>query len=191
LSLFKRRVFSLSTISPILNYISVYSVLFLTPFYLIQGRGLPASQAGLILTAQPIIMALTAPVSGTLEVRADYAQSAGSLAVMLYEVRRGGASAMLQLEDQGAGHASTTAVAGRQYYVELQRIDAGQPWLAEAGYPNGFKTKLVVQGSSRFIDFASLIKAYWAKIGVDVDIQPKEAAVSSRCCMIRRPKPCF
>jgi EmrB/QacA subfamily drug resistance transporter len=69
LSLFKRRLFSMSTISPILNYICVYSVLFLTPFYLIQGRGLSASQAGLILTSQPIIMALTAPVSGRLSDR--------------------------------------------------------------------------------------------------------------------------
>jgi len=69
LSLFQRRVFSLSTISPVLNYICVYSVLFLTPFYLIQGRGLSASRAGLILTAQPIIMALTAPVSGRLSDR--------------------------------------------------------------------------------------------------------------------------
>jgi EmrB/QacA subfamily drug resistance transporter len=69
LSLFQRRVFSLSTISPILNYICVYSVLFLTPFYLIQGRGLSASQTGLIMTAQPIIMALTAPLSGKLSDR--------------------------------------------------------------------------------------------------------------------------
>jgi EmrB/QacA subfamily drug resistance transporter len=69
LSLFRRRVFTVSTISPIMNYICVYSVLFLMPFYLIQARGLSASQAGLILTAQPIIMALTAPVSGTLSDR--------------------------------------------------------------------------------------------------------------------------
>ena len=69
LSLFKRRVFTISTVTPILNYICVYSVLFLMPFYLIQGRGLSASQAGLILTAQPIIMALTAPVSGSLSDR--------------------------------------------------------------------------------------------------------------------------
>ena len=69
LSLFKRRVFSMSTLSPILNYICVYSVLFLTPFYLIQGRGLSASQAGLILTSQPIIMAITAPISGKLSDR--------------------------------------------------------------------------------------------------------------------------
>ena len=69
LSLFKRRVFSISTVSPIMNYICIYSVLFLTPFYLIQARGLSASQAGLILTAQPIIMAFTAPFSGTLSDR--------------------------------------------------------------------------------------------------------------------------
>jgi len=65
LSLFKRRIFTISTISPIMNYICLYSVLFLMPFYLIQARGLSASQAGLILTAQPIIMALTTPISGT------------------------------------------------------------------------------------------------------------------------------
>jgi EmrB/QacA subfamily drug resistance transporter len=69
LSLFKSRVFTISTISPLLNYICIYSVLFLTPFYLIQARGLSAAQAGLILTAQPILMAVTAPISGTLSDR--------------------------------------------------------------------------------------------------------------------------
>jgi MFS family permease len=69
LSLFKNRVFTISTISPLLNYICIYSVLFLTPFYLIQARGLSAAQAGLILTAQPILMAVTAPISGTLSDR--------------------------------------------------------------------------------------------------------------------------
>lgn len=69
LGLFKRRVFAVATASPILNYICVFSVLFLMPFYLIQGRGLSAAQAGLILTAQPIVMALTAPFSGTLSDR--------------------------------------------------------------------------------------------------------------------------
>ena len=39
------------------------------PFYLIQGRELSPSQAGLILTAQPIIMAIVAPISGTLSDR--------------------------------------------------------------------------------------------------------------------------
>lgn len=69
LSLFRRRVFNMAAISPVLNYICVYSVLFLMPFYLIQGRGLSAAQAGLILTAQPLVMALTAPFAGTLSDR--------------------------------------------------------------------------------------------------------------------------
>jgi EmrB/QacA subfamily drug resistance transporter len=66
LSLFRQRVFNMAAISPILNYICVYSILFLIPFYLIQGRSLSAAQAGLILTAQPLVMALMAPMAGTL-----------------------------------------------------------------------------------------------------------------------------
>jgi len=39
------------------------------PFYLIQGRGMNPAQAGLLLTAQPVIMAIAAPLSGTLSDR--------------------------------------------------------------------------------------------------------------------------
>lgn len=66
LSLFRHRIFSTSVISAILNYICVYCVLFLMPFYLIQGRGLSSSQSGLILSAQPLAMAIIAPISGTI-----------------------------------------------------------------------------------------------------------------------------
>jgi EmrB/QacA subfamily drug resistance transporter len=69
LSLFRNRLFSAATGSAILNYICVYSVLFLLPFYLIQGRGLDPEQAGLLLTAQPIAMAIAAPISGTVSDR--------------------------------------------------------------------------------------------------------------------------
>jgi MFS family permease len=69
LRLFGQRVFSASTGSALLNYICVYSITFLMPFYLIQGRGLNPAQAGLLLTAQPIVMAITAPVSGILSDR--------------------------------------------------------------------------------------------------------------------------
>lgn len=66
LSLFRVPLFSASTAGAILNYICVYSITFLMPFYLIDGRGLNPAQAGMLLTAQPVIMAITAPVSGTL-----------------------------------------------------------------------------------------------------------------------------
>ena len=69
LTLFHGRVFSAATASALLNYACVYSVLFVLPFLLIQGRGLTASRAGIVLTAQPIVMAAVAPVSGTLSDR--------------------------------------------------------------------------------------------------------------------------
>lgn len=69
LRLFRSRMFSASVISAVINYICVYSIIFLMPFYLLQGRGLSPSQAGLLLTTQPIVMALVAPLSGTLSDR--------------------------------------------------------------------------------------------------------------------------
>jgi EmrB/QacA subfamily drug resistance transporter len=64
LSLFRVPLFSTSTACAVLNYICVYGLIFLMPFYLIQGRGLNPAEAGLLLTAQPVVMAITAPISG-------------------------------------------------------------------------------------------------------------------------------
>ncbi len=69
LSLFRNRLFTASAGTAVLNYVCIYSVLFLLPFYLIQGRGLDPASAGLVLTAQPLVMAVAAPVSGTLSDR--------------------------------------------------------------------------------------------------------------------------
>lgn len=69
LSLFGIRLFSASTGGALFNYVCLYSVIFLMPFYLIQGRGLGPAQAGLFLTAQPVIMAIAAPISGALSDR--------------------------------------------------------------------------------------------------------------------------
>ncbi len=66
LGLFRIPLFSTSVVSAVLNYICVYSITFLIPFYLIQGRGLNPAQAGLLLTVQPVMMAITAPISGVL-----------------------------------------------------------------------------------------------------------------------------
>ncbi len=47
--------------------------------------------------------------------------------------------------------------------------------LAEAGYPNGFKTEIVCETSH--VDQLSIIKDYWSKIGVDLKIDVKEFSV--------------
>ncbi len=69
LGMFRISLFSTSVVSAVLNYICVYSITFLMPFYLIQGRGLNTAQAGLMLTVQPVIMAISAPISGALSDR--------------------------------------------------------------------------------------------------------------------------
>jgi EmrB/QacA subfamily drug resistance transporter len=69
LGLFRARAFSAASASAFFNYLCTYSVTFLLPFYLIQARGLGPAQAGAILTAQPLVMALAAPLSGTLSDR--------------------------------------------------------------------------------------------------------------------------
>jgi EmrB/QacA subfamily drug resistance transporter len=69
LGLFRRRLFSAALASAVMNYICTYTITFFLPFYLIQGRGLDSAQAGMILTAQPLVMALIAPISGALSDR--------------------------------------------------------------------------------------------------------------------------
>jgi EmrB/QacA subfamily drug resistance transporter len=69
LTLFRTRLFTTATVTAVLNYICVYSVLFVLPFLLVQGRGLSTRHAGLVLTAQPLVMAVVAPVSGALSDR--------------------------------------------------------------------------------------------------------------------------
>jgi peptide/nickel transport system substrate-binding protein len=49
--------------------------------------------------------------------------------------------------------------------------------LAEAGYPNGFKTNIVCGFSPDDADFLSIIREYFLDIGVDMEIKPLEASV--------------
>ena len=56
--------------------------------------------------------------------------------------------------------------------------DEAKKLLAEAGYPNGFKTSLMISAASgETLDLGALIKAYWAKIGVDLTLDIRDAAV--------------
>lgn len=47
--------------------------------------------------------------------------------------------------------------------------------LAEAGYPNGFKTEMIYSsGNSMMENISTVLKAQWAKIGVDLQLTPME-----------------
>jgi len=66
LSLFLRRPFSVATASSVMNYTCVYSIVFLMPFYLIQGRGYSPARAGLVLTIPSLTRAVASPLFGVL-----------------------------------------------------------------------------------------------------------------------------
>ena len=47
--------------------------------------------------------------------------------------------------------------------------------LADAGFPNGFKANIIAR--TKDVDMLSIIKGYWAAIGVDLTLDVKEAGV--------------
>jgi peptide/nickel transport system substrate-binding protein len=53
--------------------------------------------------------------------------------------------------------------------------DKAKALLKDAGYPNGFKTAMIIPAAGS--DRAETLKAMWAKVGVDVEIQLRETAV--------------
>jgi peptide/nickel transport system substrate-binding protein len=65
-------------------------------------------------------------------------------------------------------------------------LDKAKQLLTEAGYPDGFQTSIVTWNNPDYIDYLSAIKAMWAKIGVDVTIQPLEFGAYMGQCMSRQ-----
>lgn len=68
----------------------------------------------------------------------------------------------------------------KRYVKEGYRYnpEGARQLLAEAGYPNGFKTKLDVSQNQLQcdVDLAQICKAYFADIGVDMEINVIDSA---------------
>lgn len=69
LKLFKNKIFSAFDLSLHFNYICMYMILFVMPFYLQKVLHLGSNVTGLVLTASPLIMMFMAPVSGMISDR--------------------------------------------------------------------------------------------------------------------------
>ena len=69
LNLFRSRMFTGASISAVANYIALFSVIILMPFYLEEGRGKSPAMTGMFLSVQPLLMALTTSPSGWLSDR--------------------------------------------------------------------------------------------------------------------------
>ncbi len=69
LSLFRDRLFRSALLSLVLSFLAMFSVLYLTPFYLEQVRGLSVERSGQLMMAYPLAIALVAPLAGRLSDR--------------------------------------------------------------------------------------------------------------------------
>ena len=57
--------------------------------------------------------------------------------------------------------------------------DRAKQLMEEAGYPDGFKAQVICTTAAERIDELSVFKDMWAKIGIELQIEPKETAVYS------------
>lgn len=67
----ENRVFALSNLSALINYSATFALSFMLSLYLQYAKGLEARQAGLVLIAQPVMMAIVASFSGRLSDKKD------------------------------------------------------------------------------------------------------------------------
>ncbi len=65
------RIFAFSNLAALFNYSATSAVAFLMSLYLQYIKGLPPQKAGLVLVAQPIVMALTSPFAGRFSDRTE------------------------------------------------------------------------------------------------------------------------
>lgn len=65
-SLLHNRVFLSANVSLVLNFLALFAVSFMLPFYLEELRGYSVIEAGLLLTPLPLTIAVIAPISGAL-----------------------------------------------------------------------------------------------------------------------------
>lgn len=62
----QNRVFAFSNLSALINYAATFSISFMLSLYLQYAKGMEAREAGLVLVAQPVLMAIVASFSGRL-----------------------------------------------------------------------------------------------------------------------------
>jgi len=77
---------------------------------------------------------------------------------------------------------------GEDFYTPLEKLpesarelfeynpEKAKQLLAEAGYPNGFKTNMVTSNLAPVIDLMSMVVGYWEEVGVDCEMKPIEYA---------------
>ncbi|MFZ5943867.1 MAG: MFS transporter [Bacillota bacterium] len=79
LSLFQNRLYSMGNLSALINYMAMYSVILIMPFYLQHLLQLSPAEAGMMLMPMPLVTMVVAPISGAFSDKVDtrYVSSLG------------------------------------------------------------------------------------------------------------------
>ena len=56
-------------------------------------------------------------------------------------------------------------------------LDKAKALMKEAGYPNGFKTTVICSNGTTVVDYYSVTKEMWSKLGIYLTIDARESAV--------------
>ena len=67
----KNRLFAFSNLAALINYVATFAIVFFLSLYLQKVKGLSPLDAGTILIAQPVVMALFSPLAGKLSDRLE------------------------------------------------------------------------------------------------------------------------
>ena len=70
----------------------------------------------------------------------------------------------------------TSAGYNRDYKGRSYDPAKAKTLLAEAGYPNGFKTKMIIQSSALYRDAATALQAYLMAVGIDAQLDVADTA---------------
>lgn len=112
LSLFRNRTFLVASLSLFLTFVSAPAFILIMPFYLMEGIGLPPSEAGFLLAVNSVAAIVCGPISGTLSDRfgAERFAAAGAavtvaafLLMMFFNTYTGMTAIVLVLILLGAG----------------------------------------------------------------------------------------
>ncbi|HUX21572.1 MAG TPA: MFS transporter, partial [Spirochaetia bacterium] len=86
------RVFAMSNVAALINYSATFAITFFMSLYLQYIKGMDPGQAGLVLIAQPAMMAIFSPITGRLsdryQARVLASIGMGMMAVMLFLLSR-------------------------------------------------------------------------------------------------------
>lgn len=67
----RNRIFAFSNLAALINYAATFGITFVLSLYLQNVKGLTPADAGMLLMTQPVVMAITASISGRLSDRID------------------------------------------------------------------------------------------------------------------------